>query len=587
MRIRSLEGELAHERRTLRALREIGLALSTPADFEQTLELILAKIAEILEADRATLYFLDDSGNELFSRIMVGGALQSIRVKVGSGIAGRVAETGKPIRVKDAYRDKRFLRDWDKLTGFRTRSILAAPMRNHRGSIIGVVQALNKRGDGGFTREDETLLIGLATQAAVTVDNSRLFIEVTEANRQLFHTAEQLKHRVRDLDLLLKLESAMGRAGTTDDLVRAALSETIQATDAKGGGILLPDDVTGQLTLHFLEAERSRSIRRLTLRHGEGFIGAVMARGTAGDLTTVEHDRDAASRIDRVMGFGVDSALAVPLEGQDGAVFGAMALYNKKAYPFSFSEEDSKLLKLIAANVSTAAQLHQSRIAQERTERLTTIGRLLSSVIHDLKTPMTVISGYVQLMVSSNDPKQRADYADLVLRQFDLVQQMQREVLEFARGEKSVLIRRVYLQNFMKGLEQSLLPEVEAHGIKLKLKLELEDKGVARLDEGKIIRAIQNLVRNALEAMGDNGGTLTLGVRREGTTVVFFVSDTGPGIPKEIEGRLFESFVTVGKKEGTGLGLAIVKKIVDEHNGSIELQTSPQGTTFRLLLPQS
>jgi signal transduction histidine kinase/putative methionine-R-sulfoxide reductase with GAF domain len=585
VRIRALEGELAHERRTLRALREIGLALSTPADFEQTLELILAKIAEILEADRATLYFLDDSGNELFSRIMVGGALQSIRVKVGSGIAGRVAETGKPIRVKDAYRDKRFLRDWDKLTGFRTRSILAAPMRNHRGSIIGVVQALNKSGDGGFTREDETLLIGLATQAAVTVDNSRLFIEVTEANRQLFHTAEQLKHRVRDLDLLLKLESAMGRAGTTDDLVRAALSETIQATDAKGGGILLPDDVTGQLTLHFLEAERSRSIRRLTLRHGEGFIGAVMARGTAGDLTSVDHDRDAASRIDRVMGFGVDSALAVPLEGQDGAVFGAMALYNKKAYPFVFSEEDSKLLKLIAANVSTAAQLHQSRIAQERTERLTTIGRLLSSVIHDLKTPMTVISGYVQLMVSSNDPKQRADYSDLVLRQFDLVQQMQREVLEFARGEKSVLIRRVYLQNFMKGLEQSLLPEVEAHGIKLKL--ELEDKGVARLDEGKIIRAIQNLVRNALEAMGDNPGTLTLGVRREGTTVVFFVSDTGPGIPKEIEGRLFESFVTAGKKEGTGLGLAIVKKIVDEHSGSIELQTSPQGTTFRLLLPQS
>jgi signal transduction histidine kinase len=86
--------------------------------------------------------------------------------------------------------------------------------------------------------------------------------------------------------------------------------------------------------------------------------------------------------------------------------------------------------------------------------------------------------------------------------------------------------------------------------------------------------------------MGDAGGRLTIEARLEGSDLVIVVRDTGPGIPAEIEGRLFQSFVTMGKKDGTGLGLAIVKKIAEEHGGSVGVSSSSQGAAFVLRLPQ-
>src|SRR5262249_45273376 len=158
--------------------------------------------------------------------------------------------------------------------------------------------------------------------------------------------------------------------------------------------------------------------------------------------------------------------------------------------------------------------------------------------------------------------------ADLVLKQFDNIAAMQREVLEFARGEKRILVRRVYVAKYFEQLVADLKREFADSGVELLL--ELGDKSTARFDENKIARAVHNLVRNGVEAMGPRGGTITLRVSRKASDkskgskkgdLVLEVADTGPGIPKEIEGRLFQSFVTASKKGGTGLGLAIVHKI--------------------------
>ena len=161
---------------------------------------------------------------------------------------------------------------------------------------------------------------------------------------------------------------------------------------------------------------------------------------------------------------------------------------------------------------------------------------------------------------------------------------MQREVLEFARGERSILVRKVYLTRFFEDLEKQLLQELA--GTRVRLVVEVEDRGVARFDEAKMTRVLHNLARNAVEAMGPRGGKLTLRVSRDSGELVVSMSDTGKGIPKEVEERLFQSFVTSGKRGGTGLGLAIVKKIVDEHAGTITVASSPHGATFTLRVPQ-
>jgi signal transduction histidine kinase len=156
-------------------------------------------------------------------------------------------------------------------------------------------------------------------------------------------------------------------------------------------------------------------------------------------------------------------------------------------------------------------------------------------------------------------------------------------VLEFARGERSIFVRKVYLVRFFDDIEKQLRQELENTGVELTIVL--GDRGTARFDEAKMTRALHNLTRNAAEAIGPSGGAIVINVGREDDWLVVSVSDTGGGIPTEIEDKLFLSFVTAGKRGGTGLGLPIVKKIVDEHQGAITVTSSPSGATFTIRLP--
>ncbi len=278
--------------------------------------------------------------------------------------------------------------------------------------------------------------------------------------------------------------------------------------------------------------------------------------------------------------------LAVPLlaaAADDDRALGAVEVLNRRGAG-GFSGDDLKLLTLIAGQAARAIELQRARDEKIHAERLASIGQMLSGVMHDLKTPMTIASGYAQLMVQIEDEKTRERYAELILKQFDLMASMTREVLTFARGESTLLVRKVYVQKFVEELTEQL--ERELAGKNIKLEVDARYTGVAHFDELKLFRVVHNLARNAAQAMEGGGGTLRVGIERDGEELVLTFADTGRGIPDSIQGRLFEAFATAGKADGTGLGLAIVKKIVDEHGGRITWETRPdQGTSFRVSLP--
>ncbi len=308
------------------------------------------------------------------------------------------------------------------------------------------------------------------------------------------------------------------------------------------------------------------------------------------------------------LGLEIHSIIAVPLYAQDRCI-GTLGLMNRTGAVFptalfdgdedglgdeeqdldhtiqrrGFDASDLKLLSLMAGQVSRAVATTLYRERQEKANRLATIGQMLSGVIHDFKTPVTIISGYVQLMAAQNDSGVRREYADSVLKQFDHLNKMTKEVLAFARGETSILFRKVFLHKIADELDELLRRDMANRGVEVHI--ETQYGGAAKIDEVKIKRALTNLARNAAEAMPD-GGNFSVVIHKDDQDVVFTVSDTGPGIPPEIRENLFESFVTVGKEQGTGLGLAIVKKIVEDHHGTIDYQTQTgQGTTFTLRLP--
>jgi signal transduction histidine kinase len=158
---------------------------------------------------------------------------------------------------------------------------------------------------------------------------------------------------------------------------------------------------------------------------------------------------------------------------------------------------------------------------------------------------------------------------------------MTREVLAFARGDTDLVVRKVYVNKFAEELTTQLGAATAGRGIDFMLEARYD--GVAYFDEQKLLRVFHNLARNAVEAMPE-GGKLGVTIDKQAEQLVCTVVDSGPGIPAELHGRLFELFATA-KKGGTGLGLAIVKKIVDDHRGTIAVETGPSGTAFVVKLP--
>jgi HD-GYP domain-containing protein (c-di-GMP phosphodiesterase class II) len=164
----------------LSSLLEVAKALAAERDLDRLLNLIVKSAAQVVDADRCSLFLVDRERGELWTKVAQGMGMQEIRISMDLGVAGAVATKGEVINLPDAYADPRFNGSIDKQTGYRTRAILCVPMRSAEGEVVGVVQALNKKGGGAFDSEDEELLGALGGQAAAAVNNALLHHEIEQ-----------------------------------------------------------------------------------------------------------------------------------------------------------------------------------------------------------------------------------------------------------------------------------------------------------------------------------------------------------------------------------------------------------------------
>lgn len=579
--VNALKAALLREQKKVALVQEVGRSLSTVGDLDALLGLIMEKVTEFMEAERATLYLVSDDGRDLSSKVVRGGEVVEIRLRVGEGLAGWVAETRHVVNISDAYSDPRFQQSIDQMTGYRTRTILAVPMVGSVGGLVGVLQVLNKV-EGPFTRGDEELLHALASQAAVAIENARMYHSLRRQNQELTEARRDLERRQGELNVLYEVEKELSQALDLDDLLSRILDRTIAVLGGGTGSIALIDP-SGALRFRTVQGPAAARLLEHTLPFGTGLIGwsiahrvPVIANDPANDP---RHDTSVA------LESGVLPAhiMVAPLI-DDEAVIGGIEIIDQRRTVRDgppWTDADLKLLVMIAARAANAIGFASRRNERSKSDRLATIGRMMAGLLHDLKTPMTIISGYGQLMAASNDARQRRGYAEQIQRQFDLLAGLTREVMAFARGATDLVMRKVYVNRFAEELTTQL--EAATKGRKIDLHVDATYREVAYFDEHKMLRVFHNLVRNAVEAM-PNGGQITIAIEQVDAELVFSVRDSGPGIPPDLRDRMFELFAT-GRKEGTGLGLAIVKKVMDDHRGTIDVESSSAGTTFILKLP--
>ncbi len=229
------------------------------------------------------------------------------------------------------------------------------------------------------------------------------------------------------------------------------------------------------------------------------------------------------------------------------------------------------------------ASIRQAREDLIRQERISTIGRLSGSIVHDLRNPLAAIYGGAEMMVDADlPPGHMKRLAGNIYRASRRIQELLQDLLNVSRG-KSAAPELCRLREVASAACDSLAATADAQGVSISLNIPPEIE--VPLERSRMERAFVNLVGNALEAMPD-GGRVRISASIEGDSALISVEDTGPGIAPEIRPNLFQPFVTAGKRNGLGLGLALTRQTVIEHGGDMWVESEPgHGARFVFRLP--
>ena len=480
----------------------------------------------------------------------------------------------------------------DKYTKFGVESLLAIL---HEGDFFGELSMIDAlpRSARAEAMDDSTIVTFSPTDVRALINQSDAFtfnllrniaVRLRTMDQtfvlELEHNAAAAKNKVDKLNNLIEATKIVNAAIEIDKLLGLILDVATRSVAADRGTLYLVDETTGELWSKVAQGSNMVEIR---LPIGKGLAGYVAKTGEVVNITDAYKDPRFNPEIDRKSGYTTRNVLCMPMRNKEGKIVGVFQFLNKSEG--SFGPEDESFIDALSVHGSIA--IENARIAREmvQNERLSAVGRMASTIIHDIKNPMGTLRMYAQVIKKKTDNAEAAQLADEMIRQVDRFVNMTQEILDFSRGVSEIHLEEVELGDMLESVLQFIEKEYSRKNITVVR--DFQYTGPAVLDVEKMVRVFYNLAGNSADAMKD-GGTLTVSTRKQENTLIIDVTDTGAGIPEEIQHRIFEPFFTHGKKHGTGLGLAIVKKIIDDHQGKLEVHSEMgKGTTIRMCLPLS
>ena len=331
---------------------------------------------------------------------------------------------------------------------------------------------------------------------------------------------ELLKRQVQTFHRVSQFVSSIYRL---DQLLDLIMREAEAAVDAEASCIALYNESDHKLHIEFASGEADERVKDLDFELGQGILGTVADTRLPLLVSDLAEDRRFDASIDRQTGFTTKSILAYPILRRD-ELLGVLEVINKKGRP-SFTETDTRLLEVVATQAAVAIENAKlfGQIVQE--ERLSVLGRMAASIIHDLKQPMNVIRGFAELLGKPEvDHEHRRIFSNLILEDVDRFLEMTEELLEYSQGSIAVQPQEVQVGDWLDVLATSLRVSLAETGVELVTRFDYI--GPVPIDPGRMRRALINLAANASDAMPD-GGTLTISSRLGGGYWELELSDTG------------------------------------------------------------
>ncbi len=514
----------------LEILLEAGNLLAAKLDLSELLTTIMKLAARIVDAETGSLFLVDERTQELYFHVALGlpPEVAKIRLKMGQGIVGVTAQEGKPQIVNDVSQDPRWSRKVDKDSGFVTRSILAVPVLL-KGRLIGVVEAINKV-EGIFTPRDVRIFEAFAAQAAVAIDNARLFASLSEEKAKL----STLFDEMTDAAVLCDGEGKVLLAnGAARKFFPGGGGEGFSLEEAFAGLDVSPSLVS--------------------VLHAPGGTAAFEAVRKAPQLLVLS---GTASRLEHagISGSGpAGSACVLVFRDETEA-------RREEGLKRSFLSLISHKLKTPLVSINGYGQLLEEEFQGKA-------------------------GAEVHAMAAHTISEQGAKLSELVDRLLDFT------VLEGLDSTESSP-RLFAVEGFFSEVVTGMEPWLKAHSGEAQVEAcaGLQAYG----DPALLKEALRSLIENAVKFTPSAPKAVFLAAARtpEGE-VELRVRDTGPGIPPEERDKIFQKFYQIdssftGQVEGWGLGLALVKAIAQKHGGTVRLESAPgSGSTFILALPRA
>jgi signal transduction histidine kinase len=556
-----LEAEQRERRKVVRfeALYNVSRLLGSSLDLQIVLDQVMDAIIQLTSAERGFLMLRDDDGDLTVTaaRNLDQQTVSSDKFKYSRTIANRVLDSGQPILTTNAAEDPRFAGQ-ASIVGQALRSIMATPMRA-RGRVIGVIYVDNRAIEGLFDDDDLTALDTFAGQAAVAIDNARLFRATDQA----------LQARLDELMQLRRIDRLLNETLDPDKAMQITLEWACRLSGAQ----------TGYLGLVELEPPRVRAV------HSFGFDPEktqLIQLHTAYPATV----EVALSGKPKLFQEGRQTTLIVPVLREQDVI--AVVMLNRQG-DFTVSEQDvvERIVGRAAVTIENARLYALSQAADAAKSEFVGI------VAHDLKVPMTSIIGYADLTLMAGGLSERQE--DFQNRIRDTVRRMEVLVSDLAdisrieSGHFFMNPTEVRIEEIVQAVQDSIATQIQAHKHTFVVDVAPELPPLS-VDYYRLLQVLTNLLSNAIKYTPD-GGTITFSVQPQGDRIEFSVSDTGIGMSREDLTMLGTKFWRADddftrSQPGTGLGFAITRILVEQMGGKMRIESEVgRGSNFRFSLP--